>query len=181
MLPTVFNRWCIRGSEALAGFNPYKIIATDAVAVLWGKMRSLGTVLRSIKNLFSRRSIITRRSFRSRAFAPDRYCKLSSVPRRSCFPAQQLVDSRGEHPMNFRRVAVNDAGLPPLARFHRKDKGLAGNKYDLGFRIWSRFALVKRRPYRMPAAVGDTADAPEAVARGYDRGRYLGARPASGR
>jgi hypothetical protein len=58
------------------------------------------------------------------------------------------------------------------ARLHRKDKDLAGINT-----IW----ISDLVPVRVvndcvsdARAVGDTADAPEAVARGYDRGRYPG-------
>ena len=64
------------------------------------------------------------------------------------------------------------------ARFHRKDKDLAGINT-----IWiSDLVPVRFVNDCVPhaRAVGDTADAPEAVAGGYDRGRYLG-RDRSGR
>ena len=67
---------------------------------------------------------------------------------------------------------VQHLELPePSARFHRKNKDLAGINT-----IW----ISNMVPVRFvndcvlhACAVGDTADAPEAVARGYDRGRHL--------
>jgi hypothetical protein len=64
------------------------------------------------------------------------------------------------------------------ARFLRKDKDLAGiNTIWISDLVPVRFVNDGVSHAR---AVGDTADAPEAVARGYDRGRYLG-RDRSGR
>jgi hypothetical protein len=58
------------------------------------------------------------------------------------------------------------------ARFHRKDKYLAGiNTIWISDLVTVRFVNDCVSHAR---AVGDTADAPEAVATGYDRGRDLG-------
>jgi len=58
------------------------------------------------------------------------------------------------------------------ARFHRKEKDLAGiNTIWIMDPVSVRF--VNERVSRAPA-VGDTADAPQAVATGYNRGRNLG-------
>ena len=58
------------------------------------------------------------------------------------------------------------------ARFHRKDKDLAGINT-----IWIPNLVLVRSVndgVSHARAVGDTADAPEAVATGYDRGRDIG-------
>jgi len=72
-----------------------------------------------------------------------------------------------------RNIAHGAQELPLLsARFHRKDKNLAGINT-----IWiSNLVLVCFVNNRVSRAraVGDTADAPEAVATGYDRSRGLG-------
>ena len=58
------------------------------------------------------------------------------------------------------------------ARLHRKDKDLAGvNKIWISDLVPVRFVNDCVSHAR---AVGDTADVPEAVAPGYDRGRDLG-------
>jgi Usg-like family len=67
---------------------------------------------------------------------------------------------------------VQHLELPePSARFHRKDKDLAGiNPIWISNMVPVRFV---NQCVSHARAVGDTADAPEAVAGGYDRGRDL--------
>jgi hypothetical protein len=65
-----------------------------------------------------------------------------------------------------------DTGVPRLARFQGKDKDLAGI-----YTIWIPDPVSVRfvnDGVSRAHAVGDTADAPQAVATRYDRGRNLG-------
>src|ERR1700704_4095515 len=74
-------------------------------------------------------------------------------------------------------IARTGAGIAAAfsARFHRKDKDLAGiNTIWISDLVPVRFVNDCVSHAR---AVGDTADAPEAVATGYDRGRDLGHYP----
>src|ERR1700704_3037687 len=76
-----------------------------------------------------------------------------------------------------RNIARAGAGIAATfsARFHRKDKDLAGiNTIWISDLVPVRFVNDCVSHAR---AISDTADAPEAVATGYDRGRDLGHYP----
>src|SRR3981189_1082598 len=101
---------------------------------------------------------------------------LGTAPVFRCAPrptASDAVASRWRA-KRARNIARAGAGIAAIfsARFHRKDKDLAGiNTIWISDLVPVRFVNHCVAPAR---AVGDTADAPEAVATGYDRGRDLG-------
>src|SRR5260370_39011335 len=122
----------------------------------------------------------------SASFSLAPRCCLCSLPDRvgfSCYPGSVsncAVGTRRWRAAHGRARAKKARNHPSCrrwncrhfsARFHRKDKDLAViNTIWISDLVPVRFVNDGVSHAR---AVRDTADAPEAVARGYDRGRYL--------